>query len=119
MANPTKIKLHKQEILEIHWNNNNVFHYPLKFLRDESPDAGNKGETILWQHYSPPDQGPDKPGKYEIHKIDTVGNYAIKITWKDGYDYGLYSWDLLQRWGEFLEVKNGLSKDSSEEDKQV
>ena len=111
MATPTKIKLNKQETLKIHWDNNKVFNYPLKFLRDESPDAGNKGETILWNHYSPPDRGPDKPGKYEIQNIEPVGNYAIKITWKDGYYYGLYSWDLLLRWGEFLEVKNGLSKD--------
>jgi len=111
MATPKKIKLHKQEYLEIEWDNGKVYKYPLKFLRDESPDAGNKGETILWKHYSPPPQEPDKPGKYEIEKIDLVGNYAIQITWKDGYNYGIYSWDLLERFGEYLEVKNNLHQD--------
>jgi DUF971 family protein len=111
MAVPTKVKLNKQESLIIHWDNGKVFEYPLKFLRDESPDAGNKGETILWKHYDPPPQGPDKPGKYEIENIETVGNYAIQITWKDGNSHGIYSWDLLQKLGEYLEVKNDLHQD--------
>ena len=109
MHNPKKIKLNNQESLSIEWDDGSIHEIPLKFLRDESPDAGNKGETILWKHYAPPPPEPDKPGKYEIDKIETVGNYAIQITWKDGYDYGLYSWDLLQRWGEVLEVKSNLN----------
>lgn len=111
MATPKKIKLHNQDYLEIEWDNGKIYKYPLKFLRDESPDAGNKGETILWKHYSPPPPGPDKPGKYEIEKIELVGNYAVQITWKDGYNYGIYSWDLLERFGEYLEVKNNLHQD--------
>ena len=112
MANPTKIKLNKEtDELHITWDDGKLYKYPVQFLRDESPDAGNKGETILWKHHPPPPPGPDKPGKYEIEKIEMVGNYAIQITWKDGYDYGLYSWDLLQRWGEFFEVKNSLPDD--------
>lgn len=115
MAQPVKIKLNKQESLTIIWDNGNEHNYPLKFLRDESPDATNKGETILWKHYEPNPQSPDQPGKYEISKIETVGNYAIQIKWKDGYDYGLYSWDLLERWGEYLAVKEGISVDKSKE----
>ncbi len=108
MSNPTKIKLNKQESLTITWDNGKTFDYPLKYLRDESPDASNKGETILWKHYEPPEKGPDKPGKYEVEEITPVGNYAITIKWKDGYDYGIYSWDLLERWGEYLEVKENI-----------
>lgn len=111
MASPTKIKLNKEsDELQISWDDGKLYKYPVKFLRDESLDAGNKGETILWKHIPPPTPGPDKPGKYEIEKIEMVGNYAIQITWKDGYDYGLYSWDLLLRWGEFFEVKNNLNE---------
>ena len=84
MKIPKKIKLKNQEFLIIEWDNGKIVDYPLKFLRDESPDAGNKGETILWKHYAPPPKGPDKPGKYEIDKIEKVGNYAINIIWKDG-----------------------------------
>ena len=111
MAVPTKIKLNKPDSLVIHWDNGNIYHYPLKFLRDESPDAGNKGETILWRHYDPPPPGPDKPGKYEVEKIEVVGNYAINIQWKDGYNYGIYSYTLLEKWGEYFEIKNNLHQD--------
>lgn len=106
---PKKIKLNKQESLIIEWDNGKVISYPLKLLRDESPDAGNKGETILWKHYAPPPKGPDKPGKYEIANIEKVGSYAINIIWKDGENNGIYSWEVLEKLGEFLEVKNSLN----------
>ena len=111
MAIPTKIKLYKQEYLEIAWDNGKVFKYPLKFLRDESPDAGNKGETILWKHYAPPTKQALTSESYKIEKVETVGNYAIQIKWKDGYDYGIYSWDILERFGEYLLVRENLHQD--------
>jgi DUF971 family protein len=110
MAKPRKIKLNGQEFLTIEWDNGKIIDYPLKFLRDESPDAGNKGETILWKHYAPPPKGPDKPGKYEIDTIDKVGNYAISIVWKDGESAGIFSWEILERFAELLEIKNSLKK---------
>jgi DUF971 family protein len=115
MAAPKKIKLNKQESLTILWDNGKSHTIPLSYLRDESPDAGNKGETILWKHYEPMKQGPDKPGKYEVKNIEMVGNYAINIRWKDDYDFGIYTFDLLEKWGDYFEVKNSLP-DSFEHD---
>lgn len=110
MSAPKKIKLNKEnKSLSITWADDSSNNIPLKLLRDESPDATNKGETILWKHYEPAPQGPDKPGKYEVDKIELVGNYAIQVFWKDGYDYGIYSWDILKRLGEFAAVKKDLS----------
>lgn len=112
MPSPTKIKLNRQEeVLMIEWDNGKAHNFPLKFLRDESPDASNKGETILWRHIPPPPKEPDRPGKYEIEKIEQVGSYAISIKWKDGYDYGIYSWDLLLKMGEYLETTGDLHSD--------
>ncbi|MEW6196430.1 MAG: DUF971 domain-containing protein [Bacteroidota bacterium] len=112
MAAPKKIKLNKEEkLIEITWDNGKLLKYPLKFLRDESPDAGNKGETILWKHYAPPPKESVTPEGYEIEKIEMVGNYAIQIKWKDGYDYGIYSWELLERLGDYLEIRNNLHQD--------
>jgi DUF971 family protein len=31
-----------------------------------------------------------------IGNIETVGEYAIQITWKDGHNTGIYSWEYLQ-----------------------
>lgn len=97
MATPIKINLNKQESLTIVWDNGKESNYPLTLLRDESPDAGNKGETILWTHYPAPEKGPDLPGKYEVKNIELVGNYAIQIFWKDGNSDGIYSWDVLEK----------------------
>ena len=114
MSSPTKVKV-VDNVLYIKWNDGKEMNYPLKFLRDESPDAGNKGETILWKHYPPPPKGPDKPGKYEIKNIEIVGNYALGITWKDGFSDGIYSYELLRRLGEYLEVKENLHQDFEHE----
>ncbi len=108
---PTKIKLKDKETLTIEWNDGKAFDYPLQFLRDESPDAGNKGETILWKKYDPPPKGPDKPGKYEIVNIETVGSYAVTFHWKDGNSDGIYPYRLLRTWGEYFEVKDNLHQD--------
>jgi DUF971 family protein len=112
MATPTKIKLRKQEAIEITWDNGKTIKYPLKFLRDESPDAGNKGETILWKHYAPTHKQQNLSEEaYQVESIQMVGNYAIEIKWKDGYDFGIYSWDLLEQYGEYLLVRENLHQD--------
>ena len=118
MAEPVKIKLNGKESLNIEWDNGRSINYPLNLLRDESPDARNKGETILWKHYAPEPQGPDMPGKYEVENIEKVGNYAIKITWTDGYDFGIYSWDTLERLGDYLLIKKGLNTENSDKKKE-
>lgn len=115
MAIPKKIKLNEQKSLTIEWDNNKIIEYPLTLLRDESPDAGNKGETILWKHYAPPPKGPDKEGKYEIANIEKVGNYAINITWKDGENAGIYSWQVLEQLGELIEIRNSIKNDRDSE----
>ncbi|MBI9071241.1 MAG: DUF971 domain-containing protein [Melioribacteraceae bacterium] len=108
MSVPLKINLNDQNFLEIEWDDGRLCKYPLKYLRDETPDAGNKGETILWKHIPPSDPGPDKPGKYEIESIELVGSYALSIKWKDGYDYGIYSWKLLLEMADAIEVEDNL-----------
>jgi DUF971 family protein len=33
----------------------------------------------------------------QIDALKLVGNYALKITWSDGHDTGLYTWSHLRR----------------------
>jgi DUF971 family protein len=35
----------------------------------------------------------------EINHIEPVGSYAIQLTFSDGHDTGIYSWDLLYDYG--------------------
>lgn len=65
------------------------FEIPFELLRIESPSAENKGHG--------PNPPPPVTGKANVNvvKADAVGRYAVRITFDDGHDTGLYSWDLL------------------------
>jgi DUF971 family protein len=32
----------------------------------------------------------------ELTGMERVGNYALQLTWKDGHNYGIYTWELLR-----------------------
>jgi len=93
---PVQIKIVDKEKLFIKWDDDSESGISLKYLRDECPCAGCKGETILLKTFRPPSPPIVLPGMYEIKNIETVGEYAIQITWKDGHNTGIYSWDYLK-----------------------
>lgn len=91
---PTEIKLHRQSrVLEIAFSDGNTFALPCEFLRVYSPSAEVRGHG--------PGQEVLQVGKknVEITHIEPVGSYAIQLTFSDGHDTGLYSWDVLHEYG--------------------
>jgi DUF971 family protein len=91
---PTEIKLHqKSRVLEVTFADGKTFQLPCEFLRVYSPSAEVRGHG--------PGQEVLQVGKkdIEIKKIDPVGSYAIQLTFSDGHDTGIYSWDLLYDYG--------------------
>ncbi|WP_313513959.1 DUF971 domain-containing protein [Pseudomonas sp.] len=116
MRVPTAIKLRKaSKTLDLEYA---AEHYslPAEFLRVHSPSAEVQGHgTPILQH-----------GKINVglSKIEPAGNYALKLTFDDGHDSGLFSWDYLyqlathqdQLWAEYLEqlAAAGRSRDPSE-----
>lgn len=91
---PTEIKLHqKSRVLEIAFADGKVYSLPCEFLRVYSPSAEVRGHG--------PGQEVLQVGKrtVEITKIEPVGSYAIQLTFSDGHDTGIYSWDLLYDYG--------------------
>ena len=91
---PTEIKLHqKSKVLDISFSDGKIFNFPCEFLRVYSPSAEVSGHG--------PKQEVLQTGKslVNIHKIVPVGNYAIQLYFTDGHNTGLYSWDLLYRYG--------------------
>ncbi|KIO50076.1 gamma-butyrobetaine hydroxylase-like domain-containing protein [Nitrosospira sp. NpAV] len=92
--NPTEIKLHrKSRLLEISFESGKTFQIPCEFLRVYSPSAEVRGHG--------PGQEVLQIGKknVNINHIEPVGNYAIQLTFSDGHNTGLYSWDLLYDYG--------------------
>lgn len=102
---PTEIKLHqKSRLLEISFSDGKTFQFSCEFLRVYSPSAEVRGHG--------PGQETLQTGKknVDITNVEPVGNYAIQLTFSDGHDTGLYSWDILydfglhqdQLWQEYL-----------------
>ncbi len=93
---PTRIKRDAdRNMLVVTWDDGTASEYPIKFLRDECPCAGCKGETILGTHYAAPLKIYQE-GMYELSKLVPVGSYAVQAYWKDGHDTGIYSWEYLR-----------------------
>lgn len=87
---PTEINLHqKSRLLEIAFSDGFRFNYPCEYLRVFSTAAEVK---VM-----------DKPvhGKQmvNISMLDPQGSYALKITFDDGHDTGIYSWSTLHELG--------------------
>jgi DUF971 family protein len=87
---PTDIRLHQaSRLLEIHFDNGTECMLSCEFLRVHSPSAEVRGHGA--------GQEVLQIGKEDVNitAIEPVGNYAVKLTFSDGHDTGLYSWDYL------------------------
>ncbi len=92
---PKQIKIIDKSKLKIIWNDENESVIDIKYLRNECPCASCKGETVLLKTYRPAKPTLNHPDQYKIQNISPVGEYAIQISWKDGHNTGIYSWDYL------------------------
>jgi DUF971 family protein len=92
---PKTIKLKEKSSLEINWEDESISTIALKYLRDECPCATCKGETVLLKTYRPPVKKMITPEMYLIKNIEVIGEYAIQITWKDGHNTGIYTYEYL------------------------
>lgn len=80
--------------LQIVFDDGARFEIPFELLRIESPSAENKGHG--GDSAPPPVTGKAHVG---VAKAEPVGRYAVRISFDDGHDTGLYSWDLLYELG--------------------
>lgn len=99
MANkliPTSISSPKPWLLALQWPDGLSVSITLQAFRDACPCAVCQGETIMGTTYALPGMKMFKPGMYELDGINSVGNYAIQVAWKDGHNTGIYSWDILR-----------------------
>src|SRR4029453_3118934 len=91
---PTEIKLHQaSRVLEIAFSDGRTFRLPYEFLRVYSPSAEVRGHG--------PGQETLQAGKREvtISDVEPVGHYALRPTFSDGHNTGIYSWDYLHDLG--------------------
>lgn len=87
---PEAITLHGQSrVLEVGFSDGSVFRIPFELMRVYSPSAEVQGHG--------PGQEVLQTGKREVEvvSLEPVGNYAVKPTFSDGHDSGIFSWDYL------------------------
>jgi DUF971 family protein len=90
---PTEIKVHKKSAtLELVYQDDS-FLLSAEYLRVFSPSAEVQGHA--------PGQQVLQHGKRLVTFKDILiqGHYAIRISFSDGHDTGIYSWDYLQQLG--------------------
>ena len=98
MPRPTDIKLHqKSRVLEIHFDDGFECNLTCEYLRINSPSAEVKGHG--------PGQEILQFGKQNvgISELEPAGNYAVKISFDDGHNTGLFTWGYLHELGKKYE----------------
>jgi DUF971 family protein len=116
MHAPRELRVSKdRRTLTISFPEHRPFDLPAELLRVLSPSAEVQGHS--------PEQRVTVPGKRNvaITKIDPVGNYAVRITFDDFHDTGIFTWDYLhtlghekdERWQSYLDelAAKGMSRD--------
>lgn len=93
---PTEIHQKNSGEIAITWNDGHESNVTIRTLRNACPCAGCKGETVLFKTYVPPAFNTETPGRYLLQAAVPVGNYALKLTWGDGHDMGIYTWEQLR-----------------------
>ncbi len=113
---PTELRVSKERHrLIVAFDDGVRFDLSAELLRVLSPSAEVQGHS--------PEQRVTVPGKREVAilKIEPVGNYAVRITFDDFHDTGIFTWAYLlelgqekeARWNAYLaELQGkGLSRD--------
>lgn len=91
---PTELRVSKdRKLLTVAFENGEQFELTAEFLRVLSPSAEVQGHS--------PEQRVTVGGKrnVEIMHMDPIGNYAVRITFDDMHDTGLFSWTYLHKLG--------------------
>ncbi len=90
---PVELRLNPgHDVLTVRFDSGESFALAAEYLRVESPSAevrGHGGPKLIVR------------GKQsvKITALEPVGNYAVRISFDDGHDSGLYSWEFLLKLG--------------------
>ncbi|WP_271409557.1 DUF971 domain-containing protein [Pseudomonas sp. Q1-7] len=117
MRIPSAIKLHKaSRTLELEYGPDERYSLSAEFLRVHSPSAEVQGHGKPILQYGKLNVG--------LSGLEPAGNYALKLTFDDGHDSGLFTWDYLYQlatrqeelWNDYLRELEaaGRSRDPDE-----
>ena len=87
---PEDITVHsKSKLFEVKFSDGAHFNIPFELMRVQSPSAEVQGHG--------PGQETLQTGKrnVDILSLEPMGNYAVKPTFSDGHESGLFTWEYL------------------------
>ncbi len=106
-----KVNLTTGTGVDVEWHDGHVSHYNFPYLRDACPCAMCDDERSKSGRRAG-DPAVPAPGALPMFKAaakpvsaEGVGKYAIKFSWNDSHDLGIYSWKLLREICPCLECK--------------
>src|SRR5690606_35632990 len=91
---PTELRVSPdRKFLTVAFENGQRFELSAEYLRVLSPSAEVQGHS--------PQQRVTVGGKREVQimKMEPIGNYAVRITFDDMHNTGLFSWTYLHKLG--------------------
>ena len=72
----------------------------LESLRKACPCAHCSGESDVFGNSYKPNSVILKNLSFKIRSIKLIGNYAVRIFWKDGHSNGIYTFNFLKSFNE-------------------
>ncbi len=106
---PKHIDLKKDRGLTIEWSDGSTSYYSIAYLRKMSPSAEARELrdqmkknplTVLPSNFG-------SGGALTATGAELVGNYALRVSFSDGHDTGIYSWDYLRRIDPVMQERPG------------
>jgi DUF971 family protein len=102
------IDLHPSEIriardrsrLSVTWDNGTTVEYPAALLRQRARDAGSV--RLVADGIE-----PQVAAGLTITGAEPVGHYALRLSFSDGHDRGIFPWSYLQELATPLDAANG------------
>ncbi len=80
--------MREKGIVQITWDDGHIGDYPQAYLRGYCPCALCQGHGSELKFVEAPEA--------KVAEITAVGNYAIQMSWADGHNTGIYTFDYLR-----------------------
>ncbi len=92
-AKLTKIKREEGDLIRFEWDDGLTAVVTIEAFRDNCPCAQCQSATKYASKLQKFVEQSLVAEKYNLQKIEPIGNYAIKPVWGDGHEAGIYRWE--------------------------
>lgn len=92
-----------EQTFTVKWADGHTSVFSLFGLRKNCPCVSCRGGHSMMGRYEPRLFLVEPSRTFKIISAEPVGNHALKLTWDDGHNAGMYKWELLRSMDEAVE----------------